>query len=216
MADWDYGGAHRRHNMAGVIQLPNGSKVQACDWTETLPEFMKEADTLFIDPPWNLGNLKTFYTKADLDHPPFDFGQFTVKLFERIDEIHPLHLFIEMGKEYLAHYLQRCADRYPYVTFYNSTYYKKRENKCYVIHATVNGKRRRYPKLEDLGEEKIIQWLCAYHDYDCIGDLCMGTGLVGRYAYLNGRRFVGTELNPKRLALLVDFIAQHQIKRAKP
>jgi hypothetical protein len=34
----------------------------------------------------------------------------------------------------------------------------------------------------------------------------MGRGLVGKYAYLNKKSFAGTELNPKRLAVLVDFI----------
>jgi hypothetical protein len=206
MADWDYGGAHKKYDMDGVIELPKGSKVQVCDWLLELPEFMKEADTLFIDCPWNLGNVNTFYTKADKEYPSVDFMQFTTKLFERIDQIVPEFLFIEIGKEYLAEYLMACKARYKYVTFYNSTYYKKAENKCYIIHATDTHKLRRYKDLEDIDEEKAIAWLCKHHKFECIGDLCMGTGLVGKYAYMHGKRFVGTELNKKRLALLVDFI----------
>jgi hypothetical protein len=38
----------------------------------------------------------------------------------------------------------------------------------------------------------------------------MGMGLVGKYAYLAGKSFVGTELNKKRLAVLVDFIAKRE------
>ena len=34
----------------------------------------------------------------------------------------------------------------------------------------------------------------------------MGQGLVGWNAYKNGKKFVGTEINKKRLAVLVDKI----------
>jgi len=210
MGNWEYKGIYKNYDMEGVIELPNQSKVQVCDWTVEMPGFMKEADTLFIDPPWNIGNVNTFYYKADKPHVGFDFEDFSRHLFGRIDKISPGFLFIEMGKEYLHWYLDQCKQRYHYVTFYNSTYYRKRENKCYVIHATNESKRRRYKELEDMDEHDIIKWLCANHPYDCIGDLCMGRGLVGQYAYLNGKRFVGTELNPKRLAVLVDFITQKE------
>lgn len=204
---WEYGGAYKSLNMDGIIELPNNSKIQVCDWTVELPDFMLEADTLFIDPPWSMGNVNTFYHKADEPHlQGIDFEGFSLKLFERIDAIAPKFLFIEMGKEFLAWYLIECQKRFKYVTFYNSTYYRKRENKCYVIHATNQFKLRRYKELEDMDEEAIIRWLCTNHQADCIGDLCMGTGLVGKYAYLNNRKFVGTELNKKRLALLVKFI----------
>lgn len=208
MSTWDYGGIYRAYDMAGEIPLPNNSRVAVCDWIQQMPEFMKQADTLLVDPPWNIGNVNTFYTKADQAHVSLDFHSFSRHLFRRIDEIEPKFLFIEMGKEYLGWYLEECRKRFKYVTFYNSTYYRKRENKCYVIHATNDSKRRRYKELEDLDEAAIIEWLCKNHDYKCIGDLCMGTGLVGKGAFLNGRRFVGTELNPKRLALLVDFISK--------
>lgn len=196
--------------MEGIIELPNNSKVQVCDWTVELPEFMKEADTIFIDPPWNIGNVNTFYYKADQKHLEINFIHFSQILLDRIKEIAPAMLFIEMGKEYLGWYLERCKERYKYVTFYNSTYYKKKQNKCYVIHATNIARQRRFKELEDLDEHDIIKWICKNVEYQCIGDLCMGTGLVGRYAYLNGKKFVGTELNKKRLALLVDFIGQQE------
>lgn len=208
MSKWEYGGIYRQYDMTGEIVLPNDSRVTVCDWTETLPEFMREADTLFVDPPWNVGNMQTFYTKAEKEHRPFDFAAFSAKLFARIDQIAPKFLFLEMGKEYLGWYLEECRKRFKYVTFYNSTYYGKRENKCYVIHTTNDSKRRRYKELEDMDEADIIAWLCANHDYNCIGDLCMGRGLVGKHAYLAGKRFVGTELNPKRLAVLVDYISK--------
>jgi hypothetical protein len=95
------------------------------------------------------------------------------------------------------------------VTFYNATYFKKMENKCYMIHATHDRQHKRYRLLEDQDEADIIAWICQHHNYQCIGDLCMGRGLVGRHAFLARRTFVGIELNPKRLAVLVEFIANH-------
>jgi hypothetical protein len=208
--NWEYKGVYKTINMEGIVRLPNDSKVQVCDWTEELPEFMKEADTIFIDPPWNIGNVNTFYFKADRQYVKLDFIHFSEILLNRIIEISPRTLFIEMGKQFLGWYLERCKEMYKYVTFYNSTYYKKNQNKCYVIQATNISKVRRYKELEDQDEQDIIEWICKNHQYECIGDLCMGMGLVGKYAYLSGKKFVGTELNKKRLALLVDFIRKQE------
>lgn len=212
MAEWEYGGAYRGLDMTGEIPLPNGSLVQVCDWLNGMPAFMRAADTVFVDPPWNIGNVKSFYTKAAKEHIILDFLEFSKVLFQRIDEISPRHLFIEMGKQYLGWYLESCRSRYRRVTFYNSTYFQKSTNKCYVIHASGECGRR-YKTLEDLDEAKIIEWLCANHDYKCIGDLCMGRGLVGLHAYRNKKRFVGTELNHKRLAVLVKRIMIEESKR---
>lgn len=208
--NWEYGEVYKKYNLEGVIELPCNSQVQVCDWLIQLPSFMRRADTIFVDPPWNTGNLNTFYTKAQKPRSGLDFIDFSINLIERIESIAPSTLFVEMGKEHLGWWLQAASKMYKYVTFYNSTYYKKRENKCYVIHATNSYGTRRYSPLEDLDEAEIIKWIAANHEYDCIGDLCMGTGLVGRRAYDNRKSFVGTELNAKRLALLLDYIATQE------
>lgn len=85
---------------------------------------------------------------------------------------------------------------------------------CSDIHATNDRKHKRYRILEDQDEADIIAWICQNHGYECIGDLCMGRGLVGRHAVMAGRRFVGTELNPKRLAVLIEWIAHNMLERA--
>ena len=36
----------------------------------------------------------------------------------------------------------------------------------------------------------------------------MGRGLVGKYSAMNDKKFVGTELNKKRLAVLVDYMKE--------
>ncbi|MHA1601792.1 MAG: hypothetical protein ACTSUI_02180 [Promethearchaeota archaeon] len=215
MSNWEYKGIYKKYNMENIINLPFNSKVQVYDWLMSMPDFMMRADTIFVDPPWNIGNTNTFYHKADKEHIEIDFIKFSKILFQRFEEINPEFLFIEIGKEFLSWYIEECKKRYKYTTFYNSTYYHNKKNKCYIIHATNLFKKRRYKELEDLDEEDIIKWICKNHEYSCIGDLCMGMGLVGKHAYLNNKQFVGIELNKKRLAILIDFITKKENAKTK-
>lgn len=199
-----------------TFNLPNSSTVAVHDIFDQLPVFMKRATTLFIDPPYNQGLLSNFSHRPNVELSEGNnvlFSQFAARLMRCVEEINPDTLFLELGKEHLGWFLEECHKCFPYVTFYNSTYYKRRENKCYVIHATNDYKNRRYKDLEDLDEADIIEWIAANHQYEVIGDLCMGTGLVGRRAYDNHKAFVGTELNPDRLQELIDYIHKKETSK---
>lgn len=202
---WEYGGAYQNVDMRGIIELQNNSMLKVCDLTVEMPPFMYDADTLFIDPPCNQGNLRSFHTKADKDLA-YHFDTFEKCLFERIGEIKPDYLFLEVFKSNRERFEAKCRAMFGSVEVYRSMYYNRPKNICWVLHCTDREENRRYDVLEGMDEEKIIKWLCKNHKYNCIGDLCMGKGLVGRYAHENGKRFVGTELNEKRLAILVDHI----------
>lgn len=188
-----------------IYNLPNDSTVKVHDIFEPLPEFMKQADCIFTDLPYNLALLNGFYTKAERTDYKDNFKCFYGRLFQCVDEIAPKTLFLEIGKEYLSELIAECKKRYKYVTFYNSTYYHSKKNKCYIIHATNEFKKRKYA-LDDMDEEDAIKWICSNVEFECIGDLCMGKGLVGYNAWKNDKKFVGTELNKKRLMVLVDKI----------
>lgn len=204
MGKWDYGGAYLRHPLGEEPYIfEDGSIIQVHNIFDPLPDFMKQADLIFTDPPWNLGNLNTFYTKAERTDYQDSFEKFYKRLFECIKEINPKICYVEVGKEYLADFIMEMRKLYKYVTFYNSTYYHSKDKLCYVIRGSNKAKK---PKLDGMDEEDIIKWVCANEDYDVIGDLCMGRGLVGLNAFRNGKRFVGTELNHKRLAVLVEAI----------
>ncbi|NCG67762.1 hypothetical protein GWJ21_07315 [Bacillus coagulans] len=205
MTKWDYGGAIDRHPIEPDEKaiIDNGSVLRVHNIFDPLPAFMRSADMIFVDPPWNLGNLNSFYTKADRDDYQKSFEKFYLRLFECIKEINPRVCYVEIGKEYLAEFIIELKKQYKWVTFYNSTYYHNKKNLCYVIRAS--NKRKKLP-LDGMDEENIIEWICENEDYNCIGDLCMGRGLVGLNAWRNVRRFVGTELNKKRLAVLLERI----------
>lgn len=205
MSKWEYGGAYKRYPIPPEgWEFSDGSIVKVHDIFEPLPEFTYEADLLFVDPPWNLGNLNSFYTKAERTDYHDDFERFYKRLFECIGQIDPATCYVEVGKQYLAEFILEMKSIFPYVTFYNSMYYRKKENMCYIICGSK--KRKRKQPLDYVDEEEIIKWICENEDYSVIGDLCMGRGLVGWYAYKAGKKFVGTELNEKRLSVLVERI----------
>lgn len=207
VSKWNYGDAYLRHPIkdSQIAVFEDGSTLKVHNIFDPLPDFMMQADLVFVDPPWNLGNLNTFYTKAERTDHQGSFDMFYNRLFECIAQIAPNTCYIEVGKEYLAEFIYEMRELYRHVTFYNSSYYHKRENICYVIRGS--SKRKKLP-LDYMDEEDIIEWICENEDYSCIGDLCMGLGLVGVNAYKNGKKFVGTELNYKRLSVLLEKLSK--------
>jgi hypothetical protein len=201
--EWNYNDAYVRFPIEDEFVFENGSRVKVHNIFDTLPDFMREADLLFVDPPWNLGNVNTFYTKAGRSDYQTSFLEFYKRLFECIKDIDPHTCYIEVGKEYLAEFICELKTQYKYVTFFNSTYYHNKKNFCYVIMAS---RKKKAYKLDNLDEESIIEWICENETYDCIGDLCMGLGLVGINATKNNKKFVGTELNHKRLSVMIEKI----------
>lgn len=206
MANWNYNDAYLRHpiNEGETLIFDDGSMLKVHDIFNNIPNIMLNADILFIDPPWNLGNLNTFYTKADkIDEHKKSFESFYDRLFECIADIKANTCYIEIGKENLHNFIIEMKKIYKHVTFFNSTYYHKKESLCYVVKGS--NKRNKF-KLDGIDEENIIEYICKNEEYDCIGDLCMGRGLVAINAYKNYKRFVGTELNHKRLSVTIEKI----------
>lgn len=200
--DWNYGDAYKRYPIdTGTAVFSDGSKLKCHDIFNPLPHFMYNADLLFVDAPWNKGNLRSFYTKAETEPPETDYTIFYKRLFACIKEINPRTAYCEIGKEYLADFIIEMRKLYKNVTFCNSTYYHNPKNLCYIV---CGSQKKKTLHLDRVDEEDIIQWVCANENYECIADLCMGRGLVAVNAAKNKKSFVGTELNPKRLAVTLE------------
>lgn len=202
MAEWNYGGAYKRYPVkeGEPVIFSDGSTLMAHDIFDPLPEFMRMADVIFTDSPWNIGNARSFYTKAEKVMQIKSFDIFYLNLFDRIKEISPRSCYLEIGKEYLGEYMVEMKRIFPAVTVYNSTYYHRKDNLCYIVQGTRRRKNRHYDGMD---EEDIINAVAESEDGP-IGDLCMGRGLVALAAARHGKKFVGTELNPKRLAVCLE------------
>lgn len=210
---WEYNEYYKNHDMSVDIQTGTGI-VKVHNVFDPLPDFMKQADCIFVDPPCNLSNINSFYTKADrLDYQQ-SYLPFQNRLFECIDEISPKRLFLEVFTSNLAAFKAECEKRFKNVRTYNTTYYFNKRNKCYILACDNEETLCEYP-FDGIDEETAIEWICKSVYFDCIGDLCMGQGLVGWYANQAGKRFVGTELNLKRLAVLVESIETNKKLQGK-
>lgn len=200
--NWKYGNYCQKYDMCGEIKIGTGV-VKAHDIFESLPQFMKNADVVFSDPPCSRGNLTSFYTKAEKKNT-HDYTEFYERFFEVLQEINPKLVFIEVFKSNFDIFSRRLENLYQNVSTFESMYYNQPKNKCWILVAS-DEEVPDYP-FNGIDEQKVIELICKNVDFNCIADPCMGKGLVGFYANRYGKKFVGTELNPKRLAVLLERI----------
>lgn len=198
---FDYHDVYKKYDMSGEIHIGTGI-VKVHDIFDPIPEFMLQADALFCDPPCSNQNLSSFYTKAEKDKRTDDFADFRNRLFEVIEEINPKYLFLEVFKSNREAFFGYCKEHYKNVRIFDSMYYGNPRNVCYIIMASNED----LPNIDFAGldEEYCIEKICKNVDFECIADPCMGKGLVGFYANKHKKKFVGTELNYKRLAVCVE------------
>ena len=91
-----------------------------------------------------------------------------------------------------------------------SYYYGNKSQKCNILIFSNEEIPQPLKELPFMDEEKVVEYICKNIEYLCIGDLCMGKGLVGYYSNKYGKKFVGTELNPKRLAVCCERVTTGQ------
>jgi methylase of polypeptide subunit release factors len=109
-----------------------------------------------------------------------------------------------MGRRNADEVQRRMAERWPVVQRWDVTYYRR--HPCVLLRGGS------VPTTDDytgIDEARCIE-LVAQRELPgtTMGDLCMGRGLVGLAAHAAGRPFVGTELNKRRLACLLDSLAK--------
>lgn len=193
-----YGDLYRKYDMSGDIEIKGGI-LRVHDIFDKTPEFMKQADVLFSDPPCSKANINSFYAKAEKEERQDSYAPFHARFWEVVDEIAPKVLFLEVFKSNKDAFVGECLSRYKNVKVFDSMYYRNPKNKCWIVQASNDSLEEL--ALENIDEEEAIKTICQNSSYSCIGDPCMGKGLVAFYASKVGRRFVGTELNKYRLAV---------------
>ena len=201
-----YGNLCDKYNMDGDIKVGTGT-LRVHDIFNLLPDFMRQADVLFSDPPCSKANINSFYAKAEKEERQESYEPFYNRFFEVIDEIKPRVLFLEVFKANRDKFLEQVQKRYKNTKIVQSMYYNKPSNKCWIIQASDEPLQEMtfWDTLVD--EEKVIQEICNNVEYSCIADPCMGKGLVAFYSNRAGKPFVGTELNKYRLAVAVERVS---------
>jgi hypothetical protein len=203
-SDWSYGDSWERFPIepGQIWRERAGSKVAVLDLLTSIPDFMERADLIYCDPPWNTGNVNSFYTKAGIKER-HTFAEFVDALFEAVAIIYPRACYIETGKQNHENLLLEMGAIYSAVQSWQITYYKK--NPSYLI----RGGHEEQPFDFSGQDDMQTPFLAMEHEsFSCVADLCMGRGLTGITAYKLGKRFVGTELNKRRLAVLLDKTTQ--------
>jgi len=201
---WDYGGSWEKYPIESgqIWQDANGSKVAVNDLIEGLPDFMKSADLIYCDPPWNTGNINSFYTKAGIDKRK-TFAEFVDALFEAVATIHLVACYIETGTQNIEKIKAEMEAVYQVVQAWQVTYYKKKPS--YLVRGGHDKQPFDFSGYDDMDTPVLAM---MHEKFDCVADLCMGRGLTGISAYKLGKKFVGTELNKRRLAVLIDKTTQ--------
>lgn len=205
MKDWTYGGLYKKFDMEGDIKIGTGI-VKVHDLFKPLPEFMKKADFIISDPPYNKTALSGFYTKAGIDEKPESFESLVDRFFAVVDEISPWGVLLEVGIDKVDTFLAPLKKRFLNFRIFESYYYGSKSQKCAMIFASNKEIPECIKNAPFLDEEKIIEYAIKNIDFECVADPFMGLGLVGFYANKYGKKFVGTELNKYRLSVCLERI----------
>lgn len=184
------------------VEVGTGSKVAVWDLFDGLPGFMLEADLVYTDPPWNTGNMRSFYTKAGMITLATFVG-FTRILFDRISAIAASACYLEIGGQELGVFKSCMALIYPVVQVWPVTYYRK--NPSWLLRGGQDGIEVDFAGADDMNTPQLAM---EAEEFSCVADLCMGRGLTAVTAHRLGKRFVGTELNQRRLACAIEKVAK--------
>jgi len=179
----------------------DNSCLTVCDIRDYIPAHMLLADMIYCDPPWDQGNANSFLTKADKDSYIDDFQQFYNPLFRRISMVSPKICYLEIGKRNLIKFQEKLAERFPVIQTWEVTYFKK--HPCYLLRG---GRHPQNYDFNGMDEAVIPEIAIRVENPECVADLCTGRGLTAVAAYKLKKRFVGTELNKRRLAVAIERI----------
>jgi len=203
---WKYGDSWEKFPIkSGHIwhETTTGSKFTVHDIMTDPPPFIWPATMVYCDPPWNIGNVNSFITKNNSVNYIQKFQQFYLSLFNWVEWVHPDVCYLEIGKQHIGDFQNEMVNIFPSVQTWEITYYKK--NPCYLIRGGIMPAEFDYSGKDD---SEMPYLAIQNENCSCIADFCTGRGLTAISAFKQGKQFLGTELNKRRLAVAIDKIAQ--------
>lgn len=205
MTKWKYGDSWEKYPIeeGEIWQEPfSQSRIAVADLRNPLP-FEIKAEMVYMDSPWNKGNVNSFITKAGMDSYIDSFEGFMDCLFWQIKKIDPAVCYLEIGKQHKEDFIQRLAAMFSCVEEWEIKYYKK--NPCYLVRGADYITEADFTGLDD---EVTPYRAIMFEQPGSVADLCTGRGLTLLAAHKFGAKFYGTELNKRRLAVAIDRAAK--------
>ena len=160
-------------------------------------------DMIYIDPPWNQGNAKSFRTKAGVPEPKLEWPHFVEKLVSIVKQCKG-DVYVEMGQKELGFVLDMFEGNGAMIlNIWDIVYYKTKP--CILFRANFANTGQLIPEgetPEGMDDEDTPKWAIEHSskEGDLIADYCTGQGGTPVWAHTLGRRFIGTELNERRMA----------------
>lgn len=172
------------------------AKIMCWDITNGTPNFLRVADMIYCDPPWNIGILNTFNSKANKDYTD-NFSEFYIHLFNSIREIEAKVCYLEMGEKNMIIFKNELSKIYPCVQVWSVAYCGNKPS--YLLRGSSSYSEFDYTGMDDMftPHEAIKN-----ENPKIVTDLCTGSGLTAISSFRNKCKFVGTELNKRKLAWL--------------
>jgi len=181
----------------GDIWTLGESRISVCDITEYFPRYMLDADMIYCDPPWDLSKVNFFNIKSGRECMN-KFDEFFIPLFTHIEKIGAKVCYLETGNKNLRLFVEQLSRIYPIVQVWDILYYKK--NPCHLVRGGYSVSEYDFSGMDD----EVTPWkTIEYENPYKVADFCTGRGLTALAALMNGKVFLGTELNKRKLAILI-------------
>lgn len=207
MAVWEYSGAHKKYPVKAGDTWKLGQHTFLCgDLEGDSPLWEKLStmtpDLVYVDPPWNNGNARSFRTKAGVDGEQGRTVDFVslLKIVLRPSVAFNALTFIEAGKREQNIVKGIIEDLGGVVgATWEILYYKR--SPCILIAADFRlNPQNDYPNFTGLDDEDTPDLAIQHYKPSLVLDPCAGRGGTARAAELAGVASLTHELSPYRMA----------------
>lgn len=181
--------------------------------TDDIERFIKmiprPVHMVYTDPPWNAGNAKYWRTHAGMSRD-VDINNLWSCICEIIQQLNAEEVFIEQSVRNW-HDFEKIAAKHnlpsltgKWVVFYGSPH------KPNILLRFAETERQGF-NPSGLHGEAMTDYVfrCVAQPGKIVVDPCVGKGMTARMAHKYGMICYGMELNPKRLAVTLDWLSRY-------